>query len=38
MAVLEGRMDPIPGIHYDAFLNEYIENQSTGLTIPTNNQ
>jgi len=38
MAVLEGRMDPIPGIHYDAFLNEYIENQSTGLTIPTTNQ
>jgi hypothetical protein len=34
MAVLEGRLPPLEGINYEQFLEEYIENQSTGLTAP----
>jgi hypothetical protein len=34
MAVLEGRLPPLEGINYGQFLEEYIENQSTGLTVP----
>jgi len=34
MAVLEGRLSPLKEINYEQFLEEYIENQSTGLTAP----
>ena len=34
LAVLEGRLDPLPDIDYGAFLDEYVENHSTGLTLP----
>ena len=34
MAVLEGRLPPLEEVNYEQFLEEYIENQSTGLTIP----
>jgi hypothetical protein len=38
MAVLEGRLSPLKEINYEQFLEEYIENQSTGLTLPTTDQ
>jgi len=34
MAVLEGRLDPIPGVNYDSFLEELQNQYATGLTVP----
>jgi hypothetical protein len=34
MAVLEGRLPPLPEINYEQFLDEYLENTATGLTSP----
>lgn len=34
MAVLEGRLDPLPDINYDEFLDDYLDKIATGLTTP----
>jgi hypothetical protein len=34
LAVLEGRLPPLPEINYEQFLDEYLENTATGLTVP----
>jgi hypothetical protein len=35
MAVLEGRLEPLPDINYDEFLGDIQEQYMTGLTVPT---
>jgi hypothetical protein len=34
LAVLEGRLEPLPEINYDEFLEEYLDKIATGLTTP----
>jgi hypothetical protein len=34
IAVLEGRLDPLPEINYDEFLEDYLDKIATGLTVP----